>query len=367
MAGQQIDDKDHFGDTPTPAQQLVGKELPNGWKVEELIDRPRDATGGYFSTSYIVRSGDGERAFLKAMDYRKALKSQDPARELQVMTAAYNFERDLLEKCKTRRLSRIVRILDSGTLASQEEDPSNVVQYLIFELADRDIRSFVTWGQTFETAWTLRTVHQAAAALQQLHSVEIAHQDVKPSNVLVFKDNHSKLADLGRAFDRHSTSPHDESACAGDWTYAPPELLYGYVPEDWRVRRLGCDLYLLGSLVVFFCTQVSMTHMLSSRTAAEHRWENWGGTYSEVLPYLQHYFTQVIREIQEKIQIDCADEIAEQVKQLCNPDPELRGHPKNIRFNGNQYSLERYVSIFDRLAKKAEWSLTRRDPIGRQN
>ena len=40
------------------------------------------------------------------------------------MTAAYNFERDVLEKCKSNRLSRIVRILDSGTLSPQEGDPS---------------------------------------------------------------------------------------------------------------------------------------------------------------------------------------------------------------------------------------------------
>ena len=55
-------------DIATPAQQLTGRELPNGWKVEELIDRPETATGGHFSTSYIVRSENGEMAFLKATD-----------------------------------------------------------------------------------------------------------------------------------------------------------------------------------------------------------------------------------------------------------------------------------------------------------
>ena len=60
-----------------------------------------------------------------------------------------------------------------------------------------------------------------------------------------------------------------------------------------------------------------------------------------------------------------ADELAGLVTQLCNPDPQLRGHPKNIGYRGDRYSLERYVSIFDRLAKKAEWSLTRRDSIMR--
>ena len=123
--------------TSTPAQQLVGKELPNGWKVEELIEQPETATWGCFSTSYIVRSGNGERAFLKAMDYRKALESSDPARALQTMTAAYNFERDILEKCNSNRLSRIVRVLDSGSLPPQNGDASSVVEYLILEVSKR--------------------------------------------------------------------------------------------------------------------------------------------------------------------------------------------------------------------------------------
>ncbi len=352
----------------TPAQQLVGRKLQNGWKVEKLIDRSENATGGYFSISYIVRSANGKRSFLKAMDYTKALESPDPARELQAMTTAYNFEQDVLKKCESKKLSRIVRLLDSGTLPAQGGDPSSVVQYLIFEWADHDIRSFIDdWKQAFETAWALRTVHQVAAALQQLHYVEIAHQDIKPSNVLIFENNNSKLADLGRAFDRHSTSPHDESVCAGDLAYAPPELLYGYVPQDWRIRRLGCDLYLLGSLVVFFCTGVSMTHLLLNRLDEQHFYTNWGGNYKEVLPYLQSAFAQIIRELQEKIHSNFTDDITEMIKQLCNPDPDRRGNPKNIRYSGNQYSIERYVSIFDRIAKKAEWSLTRRDSIRRSD
>ena len=351
----------------TPAQQLVGKELPNGWKVEELIDRPATATGGHFSASYIVRSGNGEKAFLKAMDYRKALESEDPARELQTMTAAYNFERDILRKCENNRLSRIVRVLDFGKLPPEGGDASSVVEYLIFELARGDIRSFLDFGQAIETAWALRTMHQAAAALQQLHSAQMAHQDVKPSNLLIFENRHSKLADLGRAFDRYSTSPHDELDCAGDQTYAPPELLYGYVPQDWRVRRLGCDMYLLGSLVVFFCTGVSMTHLLFNRLDKKHHYKNWTSTYRDVLPYLQYAFTQIIRELREKIWTEFADEIGELVKQLCSLDPRLRGHPKNIESSGNQYSLERYVSIFDLLARKAEWSLKRRAPIRQSN
>ena len=341
----------------TPAEQLVGRELPNGWKVVELIERPTNATGGTFSVPYIVHSQDGKKAFLKAMDYTSAMQSPDPASELYDMTAEYIFERGILEKCKEKRLSRIVRVLDSGNLPPQDGNPISVVEYLIFECARGDIRTFVDFNKAVEIAWALRIMHQAAAALQQLHSSQIAHQDLKPSNVLVFDSNHSKLADLGRAFDFHRASPHDEVDCAGDTSYAPPELLYGHVPQDWRIRRLGCDMYLLGSLVVFFCTEVSMTHLIGNRLNKEHHWRNWGGTYMEVLPYIQEVFAKIIRELHRDLRPGFPKEIPELVKQLCNPDPELRGHPKNFG-KVNKLSLERYVSIFNLLARKAEWSLT---------
>ena len=351
--------------TSTPAMQLVGRQLKNGWKVTALINRPDTATGGQFSTSYVVHSNEGIRAFLKAMDFRKALETKDPARALEVMTAAYNFERDVLAKCSAKGLSRIVRVLDFGTIPPEAGDPSSVVQYLILELADHDIRSFVKWAQVFETAWTLRIMHNVTVALRQLHSIEIAHQDLKPSNVLVFGDNSSKLGDLGRAYDRNAKSPYDSLPFAGDWTYAPPEVLYKSIYHDWKTRRLGSDIYLLGSLFVFFCANVSMTHLLSDRIERALHWEQWTGEYGEVLPYVQGVFAQIIREFRRRIHPKYATDIAEIVRQLCNPDPALRGHPKNIHSRGNQYSLERYASWLDLLARKAQWSLNRKDSIRR--
>lgn len=341
----------------TPAQELVGKTLDKGWRVVERLERTARATGGHFSVSYIVEDANKKRAFLKALDFSGALLDLDPAAELQRLTASYNFERNLLEKCKSSRLSRIAGVLDSGTLRPASGNPTDVVQYLIFELAPSgDIRAFLDGRTAPGMSWNLQVMHQSAASLRQLHSIDIAHQDLKPSNVLIFSPDLAKLADLGRAFDRSTASPHDDYSCAGDATYAPPELLYGHVPPDWRSRRLGCDLYLLGSLFVFLWSGVSMTHMLLGKLDPRFHYMSWGGTYLEVLPYIHRAFSDVVQGIHQGSPNAVAREVAQVVRQLCDPDPGRRGHPKNLLTRGNQYSLERYVAIFDRLSKRAAWS-----------
>ena len=346
-------------DNKTPARRLVGKVLTNDWTVIKRLKRPPGATGGTFSASYVIKSKDGKMAFLKAMDYTEALESTDPARALQKLTKVYNFERDILEKCKSRRLSRIVQVLDVGTIPrATPNDASSVVQYLIFELADGDIRSYTpTSGKRLQLAWTLRRLHQTTAALQQLHYCGIAHQDVKPSNVLVFNGDILKLADLGRASDKQNTSPFDAHKIAGDRTYAPPELLYGELHKDWDVRRLAYDMYLLGSMVSYFLTGTSMTHLLLSRLDNRFHPNRWGGVYRDVVPYIEHEFYRIIGEIKRHIPDRYSEEICRTIEQLCNPDPEQRGHPKGFESKhvATRYSVERYISIFDRLAKRAEY------------
>ena len=77
-----------------------------------------------------------------------------------------------------------------------------------------------------------RSLHHIAVGLQQIHGQGIAHQDLKPSNVLVFNGNNSKIGDFGRSAYKGHIPPHENNNVAGDLTYAPPELLYGYVDPD---------------------------------------------------------------------------------------------------------------------------------------
>jgi len=346
---------------PSPAEQLLGQTLIGGWRVIERVEMPSVATGGYFSVCYLVESETGTRAFLKALDFSKAFESSDPARVLQAMTEAYNFERDLLAKCRDRSMSRVVRAIDDGSIRIGGTSADGVVQYLIFELADRDVRLHLALADQVDLAWKLRSLHHIATGLRQLHSAGIAHQDLKPSNVLVFEQNTSKVGDLGRAVYDGRSGPCDGLQCAGDPSYAPAELLYGYLDSDWKTRRIGCDLYLLGSMVVFFFTGFSATSLLMSELHESLRWQNWGGSFEEALPYLRDAFGRVGDSFSRQIDDDkLREELNAIVRQLCEPDPKRRGIPPTIRGISSPYSLERYISKFDLLARRAELNFSGR-------
>jgi serine/threonine protein kinase len=344
----------------TSAQMLEGLTLDGGWRVLSRIVPLSSATGGTFSEGYLVRGPNNEQAFLKALDYSGALKSPDPARALQALTETYNFERDLLHRCRAHGMDRIVVAIDDGTIRINGAPDGGVVQYLVFELADGDVRSQADTSQRFERAFSLRALHHVATGMVQLHSDGIAHQDVKPSNVLVFRKKESKIADLGRAVRNGAAPPHSTQIVAGDPVYAPPELLYREVDPDWNRRRLGCDAYLLGSMVVFFFTGQGMTALLARDLHPSHGWLAWGGTYRDVLPHVRDAFGRVVNNLKLILHPDDRDRIVSIVRELCEPDPRLRGHPKDRNTPALQYSLRRYIARFDWLARRAEGGLNRR-------
>jgi len=339
----------------TAAEQLLGKELDGGWKVIEKVNRPTASTGGHFSVGYIVENASEQKGFLKALDYASALANyQDPAQKLYELTSAFLFERNLLYKCKDNRLRRVVIAIMDGTI-KVDPSPTGTVQYIIFELADCDVRSYMKFNKNFDLAWTLRSLHHVATGIFELHGRGIAHQDVKASNVLVFRGRESKVTDLGRAATRDVKSPYEAKIVPGDWSYAPPELLYGGVPLDWNRRRFGCDLYLLGSMVVFFFTGASMTSLILSKLEDFQHYLVWRGMFGDILPHLKRAFGLALEEFRQEVDEGFRNDLTTMVRQLCEPDPDLRGHPLNLAaLGGNKQSLERYISAFNLLASRAE-------------
>jgi serine/threonine protein kinase len=330
-----------------------------------VVDRARSAiepTGATFSVGYVVESGEtGQQAFLKALDFELIIRNAGPDRAMQALQDAltlYNFEVRVCQRCAG--LDRVVTFLESGTVQIDPAQPLSLVPYLIFEQADADVRAFLEFSANLDAAWALRCMHQISIGLQQMHSRAIAHQDLKPSNVLMFGRSSSKVGDVGRAVDRTVLGPYDGIACPGASFYAAPELLYGELASDWDHRRLACDLYLLGSMLVFFFAHTTMTALLFDAIPAEvlpraKDGSGWQGNYAGALPFLQRGFATVLDRFSAAVPSALSAELRRIVQQLCDPDPNRRGSIRaRASRNGNQYDLQYYVSRFDALATRAE-------------
>ena len=336
------------------ADKLVGVELNNGWVVTKHLARNPNGSGGTFSQSYEAKLGD-RVAFVKAFDFWQAFEpGVDTAEAIEVLIAAYNHERTVLEHCKDRRLSHVVHAVDHGSVTIPNmSSMEGRVFYLIFEKAKGDVRCQMDMSRRLDTLWCMKALKDVSLGLWQVHKELIAHQDTKPSNVLTYNDNTFKIADFGRSSRVGYSIRHDNFAVAGDRSYAPPELLYGLLHPEFAPRRIGCDLYMLGNLAAFLFSGVNMTAHLLGHLDKQHHPNLWRGTYEEVMPYLTRAFAQVIDDLRPKIDERVREEIVQIISELCSPNLSTRGHPKGMG-TGRQYSLERYVTRLDLLSKRLQ-------------
>ena len=344
-----------------PALSLSGLRLDKGWTVVELLHRPPTATGGRFSVGYRVRHESGREAYLKALDFSAALHDPDWTRRLEEMTSAYNFERDLLAVCRSARMTRVATAIEDGSVVVPGYGPVEKVVYIIFELAVGDIRAYRDSLRAFDLAWCLRSLHNTAVGLAQLHRQGIAHQDLKPSNVLSFPQDGSKIADLGRASHRERSSSTDSFRVPGDFGYAPPEQLYGYQLSSEFDRRFAADLYHLGSLIFFHFGNVSATEAVIGMLATTTGVPSYKADFRQDLAYWESAFHDALEALHAdttRFASHLTDDIILLSRDLCQPDPSKRGDPKNVTQGYDQYGLDRIMSRLDRLAKRAEYGLT---------
>lgn len=90
----------------------------------------------------------------------------------------------------------------------------------------------------------IRIIAEVVLALQSMHEMGIVYRDLKPENVLLDKDGHVRLADLGLAKLLDRDIDYLTSTICGSLSYAAPEMLsekqYGIAFDMWT---LGVFIY----------------------------------------------------------------------------------------------------------------------------
>ena len=87
----------------------------------------------------------------------------------------------------------------------------------------------------------LRIVRDVAAGLAHAHAQRILHRDVKPGNILIFRDRHAALADFGVS--RFQPEGSRTATDVGTLGYMAPEQAYGHPRAASDVFSLGLIAY----------------------------------------------------------------------------------------------------------------------------
>lgn len=329
------------------ASRLEGKKIGQ-WNVTKRKPKDADDSSGYFSSCYFVENDKGEKAFLKAYNYLYAFsKTTGSADTLKFMTENFTYERDLLRVCGNSKMRRVVMAIDSGEYSESGEVVS--VPYLVFEHADGgNLTSFLPLS---DLSWKLKSFHGALLGISQLHKAKVAHQDIKPSNILIFGKTIAKISDLGSATQLGNASNWEAFEIAGDQRYAPIELLYKYFSPNWETRRFGADLFMLGGLLTYMIADVNFLSLMYQKLEPHQRHSAFGGTFTQALPFLMNAYHLSLEQLKSAIPEKIRDELIQIVAELSHPDPDKRGNPQRWVVQ-NQFSLERYISIADRLSQE---------------
>ena len=152
------------------------------------------------------------------------------------------------------RHPNIVLIYDVG---QQEE-----YHYIVMDLVEgRPLRDVIHADKPLPISRAIRLLRPLAEALDFAHQHGVIHRDVKPTNVIVGKDDHVTLLDFGIARAIESAQQFTrEGLIVGTPEYMAPEVVTGGVPGA------SADLYALG--VVAFEVLTGRVPFRGSNTTA---------------------------------------------------------------------------------------------------
>jgi serine/threonine protein kinase len=329
---------------------FVGQTLSGRFKVLDRHEVIHEAPTA--CRTYRAHDDNGNVVFVKVLVPDASVSLDEQRRQID----EFVYEITLVKRCGERNMRRIVRALDSDKLLIPGMVPI-AAHYFVLEWAERDLRSFEAPCEVSHLAATLRFLHQMATALFELHFSHVVHQNLSPPNVVQMPDGKTKLAGFRHARSLDHPPPHGDLPF--DQTNAPPEVLYAGRIDSFE-ERCAVDLYHLGSLGCYLLANAGATAQLERRLPHMFHWTRWQGSFADALPTLQMAHENMIRELSPRIHELVREELTRALRELTEPNPVRRGHPRNVDGAGPRYSPERYISLYIRLARTVEFHLLKR-------
>jgi pSer/pThr/pTyr-binding forkhead associated (FHA) protein len=168
-------------------------------------------------------------------------------RRLALKLIRPEFSRDERFRERFRRESRIAAAIDHPhVIPVFDAGEENGILYLTMRLVEgTDLRALIAARGPLEPLRAARIVRDVGAALDAAHARGMLHRDVKPSNVLLARENHVYLTDFGLAKPAASgdgLTRHGTVVARAEYV-APEQLMNEPVDARADVYALGCLLF----------------------------------------------------------------------------------------------------------------------------
>jgi serine/threonine protein kinase len=233
-------------DPNSAANQLLKSGIITQYQAKQLL---AGKFRGYFLGTYKILQPIGQggmgSVFLAehtSLQRRVAIK---------VLTAEKAKDKLTLERFN--REARAAAALDHANIVRLHDiSQGNGVHFLVMEYVEgNDLHSLMSKTGPLHYAQAVQYIAQAAAGLQHAHDRGFIHRDIKPANLMLNKDGHIKILDMGLARNFNSSSDNltallAEGNIAGTVDFLSPEQAMNH-PLDERsdIYSLGATFYAL--------------------------------------------------------------------------------------------------------------------------
>ncbi len=207
---------------PAPSSQLAPGSVFAGCRVQEVV--------GYGDMGVVYEAEE------LALQRRVALK---------LISGQHSREERFRERF--RRESKIAAAIDHpNVIPIFDAGDENGVLYITMRFVEgTDMRELIAAEGRIEPLRAARMVRQVGAALDAVHARGMLHRDVKPSNVLLGREDHAYLSDFGLAklTTAQGGMTRQESIVARAEYVSPEQILNERVDARTDIYAMGCLLF----------------------------------------------------------------------------------------------------------------------------
>ena len=127
-------------------------------------------------------------------------------------------------------------------------DENNTTYYVMEYVEKGDLRRYTELignGNGLSESEAKRIITEVAQGLKAMHSIQMNHLDIKPSNILITKDGHARVIDFGTVRDFSRGHQMTTICNISSHGFSAPELnnLNGFSPQ--------ADIYSLGATLKY--------------------------------------------------------------------------------------------------------------------